>query len=55
MLTRYADELEGMQPWLSCAYVPEELRNTLGEYLAARGMRGSGRAAAHSCCCAAAA
>ena len=39
MLTRYADELEGMQPWLSCAYVPEELRNTLGEYLAARGMR----------------
>ena len=39
MLTRYADELDGMQPWLACAYTPQELRNTLGEYLAGRGMR----------------
>ena len=39
MLTRYADELDGMQPWLTCAYAPQELHNTLGEYLADRGMQ----------------
>jgi len=39
MLTRYADDLEGAQPWLDCAYAPQTLANTLGEYVAARGLR----------------
>jgi 2,3-bisphosphoglycerate-independent phosphoglycerate mutase len=39
MLTRYADDLEGAQPWLECAYAPQALENTIGEYVAERGLR----------------
>lgn len=39
MLTHYSDDLEGAQPWLDCAYAPQTLENTLGEYVARQGLR----------------
>ena len=38
MLTNYSDDLVGARPWLECAYAPQTLANTLGEYVAARGL-----------------
>jgi 2,3-bisphosphoglycerate-independent phosphoglycerate mutase len=38
MLTRYADDIDQGQPYLGCAYAPQTLANTLGEYVADRGL-----------------
>ena len=37
MLTHYADDLDTTRQDLACAYEPQSLHNTLGEYLSARG------------------